>query len=142
MRPQYESAHDRQAELEIITEFCEVKNRGFAKLPKKYFLDWAILRNGRMSGFVETKDRPTLEHGQYDSLFIAADKVLHAQQLFRSSIFDGMHTLFVVRFADKRIGFVDLFDWDYVAMGGRGDRGDEDDREPMAHYYWTKVRLL
>lgn len=99
------------------------------KLPISYRLDFAMFRDGKLRGFAEVKTRNN-RHDSYPTLIISLGKVMAARQLAEVS---ETRSVLLVQYLDGLYwcNFATPFE---VAMGGRWDRGDDDDVEPVAHY--------
>jgi hypothetical protein len=134
-RPQYESQQDRLNEAAIKIRLQTAWKCELVKQPKKYRLDYALYDNDRLEGFCEVKRRHN-PHDRYPTIFIALDKHLEAKHLETHL---GLPTFFAVHF-DDGVWYLDLtLAPDYISHGGRSDRNDPDDQEPMAHYAVTKL---
>lgn len=127
-RPRYEAPEDRENELAAIGHLCREWNCGAQKLPVSYCVDFALVRNGRIFAWAEVKCR-TNPSNHYPTYMIALNKIIAARRLVEGSV--GFFIL-VVQFTDG------LFHWrDYgnrlaIQFGGREDRGDWQDKEPVA----------
>ena len=132
MRPRYERPRDLTNEQRVA---ARMKERGIElhKLPMSYRLDFAMFRDSKLRGFAETKARNN-RFRSYPTLMISLGKVMAARQLAEIS--------------DTRSVFLDEIVWcDFaspfeVAMGGRWDRGDDDDVEPVAHYRIETFKIV
>lgn len=124
-RPLYERTVDRTNErivLDVLRERCQ---QTFVKLPISYEVDYAALMpSGTIVGVVEIKVRGR----RYDTLILSARKVLTMMQWVRF----GFHATIVVALPDgiyrRNVMLDDRF---RMTMGGRSDRGDPDDVEPV-----------
>jgi len=127
MRPIYESDTDLYNEREVINALNDLWQTQSTKLPRSYGLDYTLTRGGRVTAFVEIKCR-TIPSWTYDTYMISLAKVLKAKSLGNNV---GVPAFLVVRWNDM-VGYVDLrivaLD---VQVGGRKDRGDEQDIEPV-----------
>ena len=129
MRPRYERQADRDGEQKLIKLACKRYSLdGFFKLPASYILDFAVSRNDQIIGFVEVKKRTTAMR-QYPTFFVALHRVLQAKQYELI----GLHSRIIVEWSD-RIGSVRLDKPFELRFGGRSDRNDSADQEPMAHF--------
>jgi len=128
MRPRYERPRDLTNEQRVA---ARMKERGIdlRKLPISYRLDFAMFRDGKLRGFAEVKTRNN-RHDTYPTLMISLGKVMAARQLAEVS---ETRSVLLVQYLDGIYwcNFASPFE---VAMGGRWDRGDDDDVEPVAHY--------
>lgn len=137
MRPRYERQADRDAENRLIELVCKrYQLDSFYKLPASYILDFAVSRNDQIIGFVEVKKRTTAMR-QYPTFFIALHKVLQAKQYELI----GFHSRVVVEWSDC-IGSVRLGAPFELKFGGRSDRNDSADQEPMAHFSIDSFDIL
>jgi len=127
MRPIYESENDLRNERQIIGGLNRLWHTQATKLPRTYGLDYTLTRGGRVTAFVEIKCR-TIPSWTYETYMISLAKVLRAKGLGNSV---GVPALLVVRWNDV-VGYIDLrpiaLD---VQVGGRTDRGDAQDIEPV-----------
>ena len=130
-RPLYEEAQDRRNELEVI-RILEKKwpDYSFKKLPSKYYVDFAAIHKDGITAWVEIKCRNN-NHNLYKTYMISMDKVIHGLSFAEKTNKD--FTLFV-RWKDV-IGWVtiDSIDKYSIEIGGRKDRGDTQDVEPVIH---------
>jgi len=128
MRPRYERPRDLTNEQRVA---ARMKERGIElrKMPISYRLDFAMFRDGKLRGFAEVKTRNN-RHDTYPTLMISLGKVMAARQLAEVS---ETRSVLLVQYLDGIYwcNFASPFE---VAMGGRWDRGDDDDVEPVAHY--------
>jgi len=137
VRPRYERQADRDAENRLIELVCKrYQLDSFFKLPASYILDFAVSRNKQIIGFVEVKKRTTAMR-QYPTFFIALHKVLQAKQYELI----GLHSRVVVEWSDC-IGSVRLDAPFELKFGGRSDRNDSADQEPMAHFPIDSFEIL
>lgn len=129
MRPRYESAADRSAENRIFRILREREGVEFRKLPMQYRLDAAVFRDGNLRGFAEIKRR-THCRGTYSTYLISLSKVIAARGLSQAT---GLKCLLFVDWTDE-LGCIS-FDAPYeLGWGGRTDRNDGQDVEPVAFY--------
>ena len=128
MRPIYETDKDREQEADFIKELCIAWKCEAKKLPIHYKLDFALIREGVIRAFLEMKIR-SYAKGYFDTYMISMAKVLAAQEY---SAFAGVASLLAVRWNDED-GFIALHKMKdfHLGFGGRGDRGDSQDMEPV-----------
>lgn len=138
-RPVYETAeteHSEEAAARLIGDRlrCEVvRNKKF------YPADYSFLRDRRVVALGEIKVRRNLR-AAYPTFFISAEKLAKCRQLA----------------SDVRLPFA-LFVWwldgifyldassaehEHVTVGGRRDRGDPSDVEPLVHFSITAFRSI
>ena len=129
-RPTYENASDRSAETVAVQKF--IKSFGgevdFIKLPMQYKMDFALTRNGVRTALVEVKCRRNKKHA-YPTYMISMSKLVAAAG-YRSI---GINCILLVQWADG-MGWVQMSNegWS-VRVGGRKDRNDWQDIEPVTH---------
>lgn len=136
-RPRYETESDRDNEKSIAAIIAEKFNAEYRKMPGSYVLDYALLRNGKIVGFMECKRRRN-NFRRYPTIFVALHKIEKAANYFSST---GLQSIFAVQWDDK-IGYVMLNDPDWFDVGGRTDHKDSADQEPMGHYSIDKVKII
>lgn len=131
MRQLYETDKNRESEKQIVDLICELWDITVVKLPISYGLDYAMLdnrKNSKVRGFLEVKKRsPTKSH--FSLYMISLGKVMKARELTQVS---GLPSLLVVQWEDASgwINFADPLEG--VGFGGRNDRSDWQDQEPVA----------
>ena len=129
-RPTYENAVDRSAETMAIRKFIDSfgDEVDFIKLPMQYKMDFALTRGGVITALVEVKCRKNNKHA-YPTYMISMSKLVAAAGY--SSI--GINCILLVQWADS-MGWVQMAgdDWK-VRVGGRKDRNDWQDIEPVTH---------
>ena len=140
-RPFYESGADLKNEQEIL---AVLKPRwGFDsayKQPLKYGLDYCLIRDRSVKCFAEIKHRPGLSFNYGDGYYLALDKVTHARNATAAT---GLPCLFVVRFVDMRIFWIDLATpVQRTVWHGRTDRNDPDDMEPCCVLMWDSFKQV
>ena len=136
-RTQYESEADRRAETSVIEKVVKAFDvDGYHKLPISYVLDFAVTKSNRVIGFVEVKAR-SCEMQTYPTFFVAVKKVLAAGEFERL----GLKTRLFVKWRDC-IGYTLLREPDQITYGGRFDRGDPADQEPLAHFDINRFSIL
>jgi len=136
-RTQYESEADRRAETSVIEKVVKAFDvDGYYKLPISYVLDFAVTKSNRVIGFVEVKAR-SCEMQTYPTFFVAVKKVLAAGEFDRL----GLKTRLFVKWRDC-IGYTLLREPDEITYGGRFDRNDSADQEPLAHFDINRFSIL
>ena len=129
-RPIYETAQDRDNEEEIAKHIAERYNAKAIKAKRLYGLDWFFEREGYVVGMVEIKARKCAS-SDYATYMISADKIARIRML--SSV-SGIPSFLFVAWTDC-MGYINLADQpDFTAVGGRRDRGDDQDVEALLHY--------
>ena len=139
-RPVYENAQTLQAEARFAARLaaswgCQVK-----KNPARYKLDFSMMRGSSVAGFLEVKCRDCTR-GQYLDYMLAADKFMAARHLTTTL---GLRAVLAVEWRDSA-GWADLSSPDLgyrIGHGGRFDRGDPDDLEPVVYIPISKFKIL
>lgn len=137
-RPTYERASDLKGESKAIEILCRRGKLAAHKLPRRYEVDYLLLRRGSMYGWAEVKVRPGVEN--HDTFMLSCAKVMAGRRL--SDVFGGRFIVVVRRSDDMMVLDALSHRPAYVAMGGRTDRGDDQDMEPVAHYRWDQMSRL
>lgn len=132
-RPIYESQVDLTHENKMKT-FLEAKwNCTLHKVPLKYQVDWLAMRGKDPMAFVEFKHRDKLSINAYPRYMISLDKWMKAKQLSKEV---EIPFIMVITFTEGTYYGVfahnGLHDVTY-GFGGRYDRGDAQDVEPMIY---------
>ena len=132
-RPIYESQVDLTHENKMKT-FLEAKwNCTLHKVPLKYQVDWMAMRGKDPMAFVEFKHRDKLSIDAYPRYMISLDKWMKAKQLCKEV---EIPFIMVITFTEGTYYGVfahnSLHDVTY-GFGGRYDRGDAQDVEPMIY---------
>lgn len=128
-RPMYESDEDRGKEFKVAKWFEKKLDCTMLKLPIKYGLDFACVKDGKIIGFYEIKCR----NNRYPDYRISMDKVIKAHQINAATMLsstlvvtwptkDGK-TEMISTLLDTRV------DRELI-WAGREDRGDAQDMEP------------
>tara|TARA_R110002051_G_scaffold129590_2_gene203273 strand:- start:11996 stop:12397 length:402 start_codon:yes stop_codon:yes gene_type:complete len=123
LRTQYESKEDRSIERELIDAYVSPKA---CKLPKSYGFDFLVPQESGLQEAWEVKRRKK----RYDTWFISLLKLLKAQQyeaigIKANALVDIAGNIYTVRLTETPY---------YIEWGGRSDRNDLADQEPMVHY--------
>lgn len=136
MRPYYENQRDLTNENLVATALKE-KGMDLVKMPVSYRLDFAMLHKGKVRGFAELKTRNN-RHDKYPTLMISLGKVMSARQLSEAT---GTRSILFVKFLDGLYwcDFASPFD---LKIGGRTDRQDDADIEPVAHFPMKVFRMF
>jgi hypothetical protein len=127
-RPLYETADDRSRELAAINRLLRNSGKTVRKLPIRYGVDFAVLKEGEITAWVEVKCRFN-DSDKYSTLMISAAKVW---QGVYTSINTGKPFFVVAEWKDK-IGFIKIKTVEglFLGFGGRSDRNDAQDVEPV-----------
>ena len=132
-RPVYERDSDLQRERAAIEQIEGLWGLRFEKTPRFYAIDFCIVNSmGRVCGWVEIKGK-TFPKNTYPTFFTSVEKLL---RLLRMSQFTGLPAYLVCCWQDG-VFFIQPTPMDCrtyaIKIGGRTDRGDADDVEPVAH---------
>jgi hypothetical protein len=136
-RPVYESKLTLQNERDVTTRLAARWNLMLRKTPDFYPLDFALsrpsppVRDGKIERMLEVKCRSRF----YPSMFLSASKLAFAGSLLNVGLVTTFAWAALETDGDWRVLLWDCdtlrrevtFEW-----GGRSDRGDAADREPMA----------
>lgn len=128
-RPTYETADHLASETDVAMHLQAAwAGCSLVKLPRRFVLDYAVYRDRRLTGFCEIKCRSHLR-STYPTLLVSAAKWREAVWWKTSA---GLSTALAVRFIDGTVWRVRLGDVAPVfVLGGRLDRNDPEDQEPM-----------
>lgn len=128
-RPHYETKQNLRLEDVVSEIYARYLQVGQVKIPaKQYRMDRAAVCDGRIVGFFEIKTR-TVAHNHYAFYMLSAAK-------FRDGVYWhnlGLSFTLVVSFTDG-LFYYTYRDHDDIryALGGRTDRNDAQDIEPLA----------
>lgn len=127
-RPLYEKDSDLEKEKMVIRGISKIWKCEWEKLHLKYQLDYLLLRNNLGVAWVEIKIRKN-PIKQYSTYMIALSKVTAARSLSEAS---KLPSFLVVWWTDglRYIRMDSLLDFS-LGVGGRKDRNDEQDIEPV-----------
>lgn len=138
MRPIYESEQDREHEQTIIEYICKHWGCEAKKMPIRYEFDYMLTKASmatwnfglNMVGILEIKRRLK----KYDTLIISMQKVATMQMY--SQQFE-VPAILAVSWPDEETQYTILHQRrtaNYkIEWGGRCDRGDDQDEEPVIH---------
>tara|TARA_A100000172_G_scaffold69562_1_gene49661 strand:+ start:942 stop:1388 length:447 start_codon:yes stop_codon:yes gene_type:complete len=127
-RPVYEKQMDRDNEAELALIVTQKWKCQMSKMKDKSAFDYAAIRSNEVMAFIEMKTRKT-EMNKYPSYLISFTKVWKAKQLYQAL---HLPVFLLVKWADK-IAFTALHNCKpKVQIGGRKDRQDPSDIEPVA----------
>ncbi len=131
MRPIYESRGDVDRQREAIAHLERMTASTAREMPHLAAWDYEMVRDGQTVAIVEVKCR-TNAMLRYPTYMVAASKAAAIRDEAASRRIAGV---ILVRWTDA-IGWVRLDrlrDWPAVMAGGRTDRSDPYDIEPMLH---------
>lgn len=126
MRPVYENSDSLKAEEQTIRRVAEVWKTTYVKLPMQYRVDWALMRDKDIVCWCECKRRYN-NKDKYPTLMLSLNKIIHGMELARVT---EKPFLVVVEWNDM-VGWHKVEKVHDIRMGGRVDRGDWQDVEPV-----------
>ena len=129
MRVLYETVDNLRSEKNVIGYVSGRWNVASFKLPMSYKLDYAMYRNEKLVGFAEVKCR-THNFGAFPTYIISLAKVLEARRLGKET---NTTPILLVSWLDV-LAYLDFFSPFTIKQGGRSDRNDWQDQEPMCHF--------
>lgn len=129
MRPMYENDLNLISEKQVINHVSKSWNVVSYKLPISYKLDYAMYREEELLGFAEVKCR-THKFGTFPTYMISLAKVLKSRDLWLCT---RRPTILIVSWIGK-VAYLDFSSPHKIKQGGRSDRNDWQDQEPMCHY--------
>lgn len=138
MRPTHENAATLEAEAAAAALMCDPYKIELHKLPRRYELDYMMMHDHTLYGWLEVKCRPGVD--RYATYSISLAKIDRGCSM--AERFGGRFLVLVQR--TSGLAVIDCLDQKpvAVAMGGRTDRGDPEDREPLCHYSWDQFTML
>ena len=125
----YENDNDLRSEKNLISYVSDCWNVASYKLPMSYKIDYVMYRDESPVGFAEVKVR-THTFGTFPTYIISLAKVMEARRLARET---NTKSILIVSWTD-RTGYLDFFSHHQIRHGGRSDRNDWQDQEPMCHF--------
>lgn len=133
-RPLYESERDRERELSVMQAALAGRDVSAVKLPAAYEVDFGLMREGKLIGVAEVKVRSKA----FDTLMLS----LHKARALRAFAEDGLEAWVVACVPEGIYALAvkadELFD---LRLGGRSDRGDWQDIEPVVHFPMPPLRV-
>ena len=107
-------------------------------MPRMYHLDFVLQDSvKRLRGFAEIKARNN-ERDRYTTYMIGISKVMAARKLTEVT---KLGCILVVKWEDQ-IGWINFTDHQSFGLGGRTDRCDSQDIEPVAYFDITRFKGL
>lgn len=139
MRPKYESKQDRINQRAVASEVVATRpGSRWTEFPTFHVVDFAVWRGDDMVGLIEVKCR-SCPSDEYPDYAISEAKWLKMIEEGRAQ---GVPVFLVVRFTDKTIWMPVTPGRYRVYRGGRRDRNDKRDVEPMVHIPWKAFRPM
>jgi hypothetical protein len=140
VRPRYENEFDLERESLIAYKLGEAWGRKLFKLPSYYPCDMAVTGgDNKIEGFVEIKCRAQ-SADRFDTLWLSLHKVIEIKRLAKEA---GVPPYLAVGFEfTKDVRWILLSGTYPVILGGRTDRGDTQDMEPVVEFPVAKFNRL
>jgi len=136
-RSLYETSQDRRSEKQVLDYVSKCWGIVYHKLPMSYKLDYSMYRSELLVGWAEVKCR-THNFGTFPTYIISLAQGLEARRLGKET---NTTPILLVSWLDV-LAYLDFFSPFTIKQGGRSDRGDWQDQEPMAHFelkYFKRV---
>lgn len=132
----YESSADRSKERAVIDVFGSIFNVKPVKLKPSLIVDFGLIRGDQIVGVAEVKVRGK----EYPEMFISHSKVSElrrwdADGVKARIIFATPHGVYV-----KKVEGPHIDGW--IGFGGRTDRGDPQDQEPVVFYKLDQMERI
>lgn len=128
MRPTYETKSDRARERRVAERLARLASKRAQQMPLRYQVDWALLdRFDRVCMWLEIKCR-TNPMMQYPTYMLSLGKYHSMVQLQNNS---NLPVRLVVQWSDH-VGVLQVPAPHEIKIGGRKDRSDWQDQEPVA----------
>jgi|TARA_Y100000296_G_scaffold59472_1_gene68662 hypothetical protein len=126
-RPMYERENDLDKEREVAEHLSKLWGYDFIKLPIRYNLDYMLFDSGGTAKAVaEIKCRGK----KYDTLILSLEKWNKGINYFKAN---GLEFILLVRWPDGLYYFKYCGNFFNIKWGGRKDRNDCQDMEPVVH---------
>lgn len=144
MRPIYETERDLSRERGIADGLECLWDVKLHKLPQSYQLDFIMLKDGNVRGFVEIKGKHTVSFEklkEFGGYLINLNKLERASQLMRLT---GLEFRIVVEGAGEvwAARYIEPPEIECVLFTGRKDRGDWQDVEPSVRLPVDRFKKL
>jgi hypothetical protein len=138
MRPFYESSKDLATENEVAEALSKKTGYVFHKLKIAYHVDWLVMQENKPKYVAEIKRRFNVKD-QYPTLMLSLHKWMNGKQMSK----------------EMNVDFVVIIKWDdgvfchaagdspvIYGFGGRKDRNDDQDQEPMVFIPVDKFKRI
>lgn len=136
MRPLYETNEDLGRELDLATRFGALTDSVPVKLPIESHADYIMVRSRVAKAVVEIKCR-TNKRLAYDTYMISQHKYAGLASWEQY----GLTPILLVSWTDST-GYVKIPCPHAISIGGRTDRGDAQDIEPVVHIDISRFKLI
>lgn len=139
MRPVYESPQDRANEEQVISFLSQKWHVQANKNPKFYPVDWSLSKDGEVKAMVEIKVR----NRSYPTYIISSRKWADAVQASEALGIPYLLAVCWPEMGKQVVRYIKVAKGihDRIVHGGRSDRGDSQDMEPMTEISMTKFTL-
>lgn len=134
-RPLYETPGDRDRERQVVDAVFGPYGLRAEKMPRAYELDFAVLRGLQVMGMAEVKVRSRA----YDTLMLSWHKALALREAARAGLIAWIVVALPEGIYTQRVGADDPID---LRWGGRTDRQDWQDMEPVAHFPMARMQRV
>ena len=130
MRPTYENEKTLSEERNVVEFLCNKWKVEAIKLPIAYNVDYLLTRDDVAKSWLEVKCRHC-SSAEYETYFISSKKIVNGLSLSETT---NVPFYLAIRWNDK-LGYIRVSKGSFeVKVGGRKDRNDWQDVEPMAHF--------
>ena len=136
-RKKYESEDNLDKEKNVLRHMSVKWDVSYSKLPISYKLDYAMYRDEKLLGFAEVKCRQNSVH-DFSTYIISLSKVIKARRLASVT---GTKSVLIVSWSDAT-GWINFFSDFDVKQGGRSDRDDWQDQEPVCHFDVKDFKII
>ena len=142
MRPMYETPEDLNQEMDVARALELAWKCTLTKLPVKYQLDYAVVRSGEVTAFLEIKTRNYTwqQIDAFGGYLLSLGKWECAERFARVT---SRPFILIVRAKDGLYySIFNQFNPDGVLMRGREDRNDWQDIEPCVLLHTSRFTKL
>ena len=136
-RVKYETQDNLERENNVLRHMSVKWDVSYSKLPISYKLDYAMYRDENLLGFAEVKCRQN-SINDFSTYIISLSKVIKARRLASVT---GTKSVLIVSWSDAT-GWINFFSDFEVKQGGRSDRDDWQDQEPVCHFDIKEFKII
>lgn len=133
----YENETTLANERAIITVVADKWGVEVQKLPRRYSVDFALLRGKEIMAWAELKSRGNPIH-TYPTYHLALHKYKNLLALTRDT---DIRSMLIVDWQDC-VGYIDFPTSINIVFGGTTKRGDWEDREPMVEIPISAFKII
>lgn len=139
-RPLYETQKDLAHEKYVAKKIATAYGLRLQKMHKKLSIDFmAFNKSGLAVAVIEVKRRHS-RHNKYPTIILSLMKFNRGVEFYRSN---NLNFIFVVEFDDGIYAYQYLPDDIFkISFGGRTDRGDSQDMEPVIQIPINKMEKI